>query len=58
MLLEVGCTNTGSDIVYIKKMHVISVGHSRDEKILQLYTVLVVPWAGIYILEAFDSSLW
>ena len=48
--------NTGSDILYIKKMHVNSVGHSRDEKILQLYTILVVPWAGICVLEAFESS--
>ena len=29
-------------------MHVNSVGHSRDEKILQLYTILVVLWEGIY----------
>ena len=47
---------TGSDILYIKKMHVNNVGHGRDEKILQLYTILVVPWAGIYVLEAFESS--
>ena len=40
----------------IKKMHVNSAGHSRDEKILQLYAALVVPWAGIYVLEAFESS--
>ena len=51
-----GCSSTGSDILYNKKMHVDSVGHSRDEKILQLYTILVVPWAGIYVLEAFESS--
>ena len=40
----------------IKKMHVNSVGHSRDEKILLLYTILMVPWAGIYVFEAFKSS--
>ena len=56
MLLGGGCSNTGSDILYIKKMHVNSVGHSRDEKILQLYTILVVPCAGIYVLEEFESS--
>ena len=32
------------------------MGHSRDEKILQLYTILVVPWAEIYVLEVFESS--
>ena len=37
-------------------MHVNSVGHSRDEKILQLYAILLVPWARIYVLEAFESS--
>ena len=50
-----GCFNTCGDILYIKKMHVNSVGHSRDEKILQLYTILVVPCAGIYVLEVFES---
>ena len=56
-LLGRGCSNTGSDRLYIKKMHVNSVGHSRDEKVLQFYAiVVVVPWAGIYVLEAFESS--
>ena len=45
-LLVVG---TDCDILYIKKMHINNVGHNRDEKILQLYTILVVPWAGIYL---------
>ena len=36
-------------------MHVNGVGHSRDEKITG-YTILVVPWAEIYVLEAFKSS--
>ena len=48
-------TDAYSDILYIKKMHVNSVGHSRDEKIFQLYTILVVPWAEIYVSEAFKS---
>ena len=56
LLLEGRCSNTGSDILHIKKMHVNSVRHSRDEKSLQLYTILVVPLAGIYVLEAFESS--
>ena len=56
-LLVVGrCSKIGSDILYIKKMRVNSVGHGRDEKILQLYTILVVPLTGIYVLEAFKSS--
>ena len=55
LLLGGGCSNTGSDILYIKKMLVNSVGHSSNEKILQLYTILVAPWAGIYIFEAFES---
>ena len=37
-------------------MHINGVGHSRNERILQLYIVLVVPWAGIYVLEPFESS--
>ena len=44
LLLGGRCFSTGSDILYIKKMLVNSVGNSRDEKILQLYTTLVVPW--------------
>ena len=56
MLLGGGCFNTGSNILYLKKIHVDSVGHTRDEKILQLHTILVVPWAEIYALEAFESS--
>ena len=55
LLLGEGRSNTGSDKLYIKKMHVNSVGHTRNEKILQFYTTLVVPWAGIYVLEAFES---
>ena len=51
------CSSTGTDKLYIKNMHVNSVGHSRDEKILQLCTILVVPWAGIYVLKAFESPL-
>ena len=49
-------SNTGSDILYFKKMHVNSVEHTTGENILQLYTILVVPWAGIYVLEGFESS--
>ena len=56
MLLGGGCSNTGSDTLYIKKLHINGVGHSRDEKILQLYTILVVPWVEIYVLEALRSS--
>ena len=26
------------------------------KKISELYAILVVPWAGIYVLEAFESS--
>ena len=44
------------DILYIKNMHVNSVRHISDEKILQLYIILVVSWAGIFVLEAFESS--
>ena len=51
-----GCSNIVSDILHIKKIYVNSVGRSRDEKILQLYTILVVPWTGIYVLGAFESS--
>ena len=56
LLLGRGCSNTGNDILYIKKMHGNSLGHIRDEKILQLYTILVVPGAGIYVFVAFESS--
>ena len=48
--------NTGSDILYIKEIHVNSAGHTRDEKLLQLYTILLVLSAGIYVLEALQSS--
>ena len=56
LVVSRGCSSIGSDILHIKKMHINSVGHSRDEEILQLYTILIVPWTGIYILEAFESS--
>ena len=55
-LLGGGCSSPGSDILYIKKMHVNSVGHSRDEKVSQFYAIVVVLWLGIYVLEAFESS--
>ena len=39
MLLGGGCSSTGSDILYIKKMYVNGVGHSRDEKISVLHNI-------------------
>ena len=55
MLLEGGCSNTGSDTLYVKKMLKVWDIAGMD-KILQLYTILAVPRAEIYVLEVFESS--
>ena len=45
------CSNTGSDILSIKRFMLIVWDIEWMKKFFQLYTTLVIPWAGIYVLR-------